>query len=133
MKHLITQFSPSSCHILPLRLKYSHRHPLRSMFFSPFGLLSERQFTIFRTADVMRNTKPLRTTLELRQIVPASISWSSCSTLSLWIIIIIIIIIIIVYLTTLFQYLRPYSADVGGKPAASAQFLLKPDLSARAI
>jgi hypothetical protein len=32
-----------------------------------------------------------------------------------------------------FQYLRPYSADVGGKPAASAQFLLNSNSSARAI
>jgi hypothetical protein len=31
-----------------------------------------------------------------------------------------------------FQYLRLYSVDVGGKPAASAQFLLNPDSSARA-
>jgi hypothetical protein len=37
------------------------------------------------------------------------------------------ILLFIVYLTTLFQYLR-----LGGKPAASAQFLLNPDLSARA-
>jgi hypothetical protein len=36
--------------------------------------------------------------------------------------------IIIFYLTTLFQI----SDDVGGKPAASAQFLLNPDSSARA-
>jgi hypothetical protein len=34
------------------------------------------------------------------------------------------------YLMTLFQYLRQY---VGGKPAAAAQFILNPDLSARAI
>jgi hypothetical protein len=39
----------------------------------------------------------------------------------------------IVYLTTLFQCLIQYSVDVGGKPAASAQFLLNADLSARAI
>jgi hypothetical protein len=39
----------------------------------------------------------------------------------------------IVYLTTLFQFLRQYSVDVGGKPAASAQFVLNPDSSARAI
>jgi hypothetical protein len=32
----------------------------------------------------------------------------------------------------LFQYLRLYSVDVGGKPAASTQFLLNPDSSARA-
>jgi hypothetical protein len=38
-----------------------------------------------------------------------------------------------VYLTTLFQYLIRYSVDVGGKPAVSAQFLLNPDSSARAI
>jgi hypothetical protein len=39
----------------------------------------------------------------------------------------------IVYLKILFQYLRPYSVNVGGKPAASAQFLLNPDSSARSI
>jgi hypothetical protein len=39
----------------------------------------------------------------------------------------------VVYLTTLFQYLRQNSVDVGGKPTASAQFLLNPDSSARAI
>jgi hypothetical protein len=37
----------------------------------------------------------------------------------------------IVYLTTLFQYIRHYNVDVGGKPAASAQFILNPDSSAR--
>jgi hypothetical protein len=45
----------------------------------------------------------------------------------------IIITIYSVYLTALSQYLRLYSVDVGGKPAASAQFLLNPDSSARAI
>jgi hypothetical protein len=35
--------------------------------------------------------------------------------------------------TFIFQYLKLYSIDVGGKPAASAQFLLNPDSSARAI
>jgi hypothetical protein len=39
----------------------------------------------------------------------------------------------VVYLTTLFQCLRLYSVHAGGKPVASAQFLLSPDLSARAI
>jgi hypothetical protein len=38
-----------------------------------------------------------------------------------------------VCLTTLSQYLRRYSIDVGDKPAASAQFLLNPDSSVRAI
>jgi hypothetical protein len=37
-----------------------------------------------------------------------------------------------VYLTTLFHYLRLSRVDVSGKPAASAQFLLNPDSSARA-
>jgi hypothetical protein len=43
-----------------------------------------------------------------------------------------LLLLFIVYLTTLFQYLRPNSVDEGGKPAASAQFLLNPDSSARA-
>jgi hypothetical protein len=43
-----------------------------------------------------------------------------------------LLLLFIVYLTTLFQYLRQNSVDVGDKPAASAQFLLNPDLSARA-
>jgi hypothetical protein len=34
---------------------------------------------------------------------------------------------------TLFQYLRQNSVDAGGKPAASAQFILNPDSSATAI
>jgi hypothetical protein len=46
-----------------------------------------------------------------------------CSAISLF----------VVYLTTLFQNLRRNSVDVGGKPAASAQFLLNPDSFARAI
>jgi hypothetical protein len=46
--------------------------------------------------------------------------------------ILLLLLLFIVYLITLFQYLRPYSVDVGGKPAASAQFLLSPDSSARA-
>jgi hypothetical protein len=33
----------------------------------------------------------------------------------------------------IFQYLKLYSVDVHGKPAASAQFLLNPDPSARAM
>jgi hypothetical protein len=53
----------------------------------------------------------------------------------LFFIIIIIIIIIIIYslFNDTFQCLRLYSVDVGGKPAAPAQFLLNPDSSARAI
>jgi hypothetical protein len=43
-----------------------------------------------------------------------------------------ILLLFIVYLTTRFQKLRLYSVDVGGKPAASAQFLLNLDSSARA-
>jgi hypothetical protein len=39
----------------------------------------------------------------------------------------------VVYLTTLFKYLRLYRVDVGGKPAAFAQFLLNPDSPAKAI
>jgi hypothetical protein len=39
-------------------------------------------------------------------------------------------ILFILYLTTLFQYLRLYSIEVRGKPAASAQFLLNSDSSA---
>jgi hypothetical protein len=44
-----------------------------------------------------------------------------------------LLLLFIVYLTTLFQYLRLYSVYIGGKPAASAQFILNPDSSARAI
>jgi hypothetical protein len=54
---------------------------------------------------------------------------------SICIIIIIIITIIIIIIYSLFndafQYLRQNSVDVVGKPAASAQFLLNPDSSAR--
>jgi hypothetical protein len=39
------------------------------------------------------------------------------------------LLLFIVYLTTLFQNLRLYSVDVGGNPAASAQFILNPDSS----
>jgi hypothetical protein len=43
-----------------------------------------------------------------------------------------LLLLFIVYLTTLFQYLRQKSVDIGGKPAASAHFLLNPDSSAGA-
>jgi hypothetical protein len=46
--------------------------------------------------------------------------------------VLLLLLLFIVYLTKIFQYLRQYSAEVGGKPAASAQFLLNPDSSARA-
>jgi hypothetical protein len=46
-----------------------------------------------------------------------------------------VFIIIIIYslFNYAFQYLKLSIVDAGGMPAASAQFLLNPDLSARAI
>jgi hypothetical protein len=61
-----------------------------------------------------------------------SVTHFSSQDLSL-LLLLLLLLLFRVYLTTLFQYFRTYSVDLGGKTAASVQFPLNPDSSIRLL
>jgi hypothetical protein len=111
MQLLMMQFSPTSCHFIPLR----SMHILAVIRMG-------RGITYIAARSIVHGVEWNVVQLSHYKIVQLLLLLLLSSSSSLF----------IVYLTTLFLYLRLFSIDVGGKPAASAQFLQNPDSSVRA-